>query len=177
MSIWLRHPHSPQTSYWPLCPGRRLSQEAMWHLQGITVNLKRGKKGFIPEECTSLHDCSRIPHQTLSKGELHYNTSYGCEAIETWRLNPWWKSYLNWTDVNVRTHCWWFLGTNRTGMDFLSLSFACRTCFMFVSVFFPFFLFFGGGPSSCCLRRMIYLHFFQGRGKEIVSSSLTCVDL
>lgn len=82
---------SLQTSYWPLCPGRRLSQEAMWQLHKNHCSFKEegGEKGrFMPEECTSLHDCSRIPHQTLSKGELHYIPHTGREVIETWHPKP-----------------------------------------------------------------------------------------
>lgn len=124
MSIWRRSSsmHSSQTSYWPLCSGGCLSQEAMWQLQGITVNLKK-KKGFIPEEWTRLHDCSRIPHRSLSKGELHYipHTAAKPSRLDatTRDGNPTWTE----TDMNVLTHCWWFLGTNRTRMGLLSLSF------------------------------------------------------
>lgn len=101
---------SSRTSYWPLCSGGRLSQETMWQLQGITVNLKKKeKKGFKPEECTSRNDFSTIPHQTLSKGEPHYIPH---TAEKPSRLDASTRDgNSDWT----KTRCWWFLGTNRTG--------------------------------------------------------------
>lgn len=166
MSIWRRSSsaHGSQTSYWPLCSGGRLSQEAMWQLQGITVNLKK-KKGFVPEELTSGHDCSRIPHQSLSKGELHYIPH---TAVKPSRLdattrdgNPSWTE----TDMNVLTHCWWFLGTNRTRMGLLSLSFCVDMCNLFYACFhFLFFFLF----LKLLSEKSDISAFFSGKRKRIV---------
>lgn len=153
---------SSRTSYWPLCSGGRLSQEAMWQLQGITVNLKKKeKKGFKPEECTSRNDFSTIPHQTLSKGEPHYIPH---TAEKPSRLDASTRDgNSDWT----KTRCWWFLGTNRTGMGLLSLHMylLVELVFMLASVCF-FLLYFGGGGVGGSLRRTIYLHLFQGREQE-----------
>ena len=114
--------HRTQTSYRPLCSGGRLSQEAMWQLQGITVNLKRKKKGFIPEECTSLRDCFKNTSSDSLKRRVTLHTSYGCKAIKTWHPNRWWKSYLNWNWHKCTDTLLVVLGANRTGMGLLSLS-------------------------------------------------------
>lgn len=111
----------------------------MWQLQGITVNLKRNRKGFKPEECTSLHDCfTNTSSDSLRRGAtLH--TSYGCKAIETWCP----KSYLNW---NWHRHADTLLvvfGDKELGRAcYLSPVFTCRTCLMLATscIFFFFFL-------------------------------------
>lgn len=123
------------------------------------------EKGFIPEECTSLHDCfTNTSSDSLGRGAtLH--TSYGCKAIETWCP----KSYLNW---NWHRHADTLLvvfGDKELGRAcYLSPVFTCRTCLMLATswIFLGFLFFFSFGFSSSCLRRVIYLHFFQGRGAE-----------
>lgn len=110
--------HSSHTSYWPLCSGGCLSQEAMWQLQGITVNFKRNRKGFVPEECTSLHDCfTNTSSDSLEKGSY---TTYLIRLQSHRDLMPQILPELKLTQT-----CWHTAGGfwgQRTGTGLLSFS-------------------------------------------------------
>lgn len=68
---------------------------------------------------------SRIPHQTLWSGERHYIPHTAAKPSRLDAPNP------TWTVLDTRTHCWWFLGTEKwDGFDIFSPVFTCRSCFM-----------------------------------------------
>lgn len=160
-----------------------LSQEAMWQLQGITVKLKgrknkRGKDSHLKNAQVYM-TVSRIPHQTPSKGESHYIPHTAAKPSRLDAPPPLTRDWTRiWTEIDVKvpTHCWWFWGqTQRDGVAIFSQPvFTCITLMLPSS--FSFFLSFFHS-SSCCLRRRIYLHHFQGKRKRTIISLQTRVDL
>lgn len=103
------------------------------------------------------------------RATLH--TSHGWEAIQTWRLNPRWKFWLNYNTLLV-------VSGDKQNWDGLAISphvFTCRTCFYACfCLFFPS-LFWGRGGGGVSEKNDIST-FISGKRTRIVSSSLTHVD-
>lgn len=103
---------SPQTSHWPLSSGGRLSQEAKWQPQGITVNLKNIHSWRVHKTTWLFHLKKK---KKTSLDSLKARATLHTSAVQP---NPAWTE----TDVDVLTHCGWVLErkTKRLGRGLLS---------------------------------------------------------
>lgn len=154
---------SSRTSYWPLCSGGRLSQETMWQLQGITVNLKKKEKkdSYLKNAQVNM----TVQQYLIRLSQKESYTTYLTRLRSHPDLTP--QPEMEILTELKPTRCWWFLGTNRTGMGLLSLLLYLLVELVFMLAFVCFlFFFFNWGGGGCSLRRTIYLHLFQGREQE-----------
>lgn len=158
---------------WPLWRAS-LSGSKCDNCKGITVNLKK-KKGFIPEECTQVY--TTVQEYLIRLSQKESDTTYLIRLQSHEDLTPQTtleiRPELRLTRT-YRRHRWWFLGTNRSGMDLLlSLSSCVHLYNLFYACFLSFlFIWF----LKLLSEKSDYICFFF-REEEKNSSSLTRVDL